>query len=240
MGRAFPHLEMTTFGVYGCTATPSVLMDDSGNVVHVHTTTNRIAEDVVRSVCASLGSMIFGSFYPMSGRQVKQLTVHDTVTHTLEIGRRIRAARESQLDPVKGVLQFLDAPGEGRYARELFNGRITDVLHETRDGWHWGRVLISSGAGVEPEFRVEIQNEYLVARHHGRTVAIVPDLIAILDAESAEPLTAEMLAYGQRVRVIGYSAAPIMRRAECLKVFGPRLFGLDEDFRPVEELVSAP
>ncbi len=240
MGRAFPHLEMTTFGVYGCAATPSVLMDDSGNVVHVHTTTNRIAEDVVRSVCASLGSMIFGSFYPMSGRQVKQVTVHDTVTHTLEIGRRIRAARESQLDPVKGVLQFLDSPNEGRYARELFNGRITDVLHETRDGWHWGRVLISSGAGVEPEFRVEIQNEYLVARHHGRTVTIVPDLIAILDAESAEPLTAEMLAYGQRVRVIGYSAAPIMRRPECLKVFGPRLFGIDEDFRPVEELVEAP
>jgi len=236
MGRAFPHLEMTTFGVYGCAATPSVLMDDSGNVVHVHTTTNRIAEDVVRSVCASLGSMIFGSFYPMSGRQVKQLTVHDTVTHTLEIGRHIRTARESQLDPVKGVLQFLDVPSEGRHARELFNGRIVDVVHETRAGWHWGCVLISSGAGREPEFRIEIQNEYLVARHNGQTVAIVPDLIAILDAESAEPLTAEMLAYGQRVRVIGYSAAPIMRRPECLKVFGPRLFGLDEDFRPVEEL----
>jgi DUF917 family protein len=204
--------------------------------VHVHTKTNRIAEDVVRSVCASLGSMIFGSFYPMSGRQVKQLTVHHTVTHTLEIGRRIRTARDSQLDPVKGVLQFLDAPAEGRHARELFNGRIVDVVHETRDGWHWGYVLISSGAGREPEFRIEIQNEYLVARHKGRTVTIVPDLIAILDAESAEPLTAEMLAYGQRVRVIGYSAAPIMRRPECLKVFGPRLFGLDEDFRPVEEL----
>jgi hypothetical protein len=55
-------------------------------------------------------------------------------------------------------------------------------------------------------------NEYLVARHHGRTVTIVPDLIAILDAESAEPLTAEMLAYGQRVRVIGYSAAPSAQR----------------------------
>ncbi len=150
MGRAFPHLEMTTFGVYGCAATPSVLMDDSGNVVHVHTTTNRIAEDVVRSVCASLGSMIFGSFYPMSGRQVKQLAVHDTVTHTLEIGRRIRSARESQLDPVQGVLEFLNSPSEGRYARELFNGRITDVLHETRDGWHWGRgTPISSGAGRE-------------------------------------------------------------------------------------------
>ena len=109
---------------------------------------------------------------------------------------------------------------------------MADVLHETRDGWHWGRVLISSGASQKPEFRIEIQNEYLAAHHHGKTVAI-------LDAESAEPLTAEMLAYGQRVRVIGYSAAPIMRRPECLTVFGPRLFGLDEDFRPVEDLAAA-
>ena len=122
-------------------------MDDSGNVVHVNTTGNRVAEDVVRAVCASLGSQIFGSFYPMSGRQVKQFAVHDTVTHTLEIGRRIRAARDSQLDPVKGVLEFprRAVPTVG-YARELFNGRIVDVLHETRDGWHWGRVLIGSGA----------------------------------------------------------------------------------------------
>ncbi len=237
MGRAFPHLEMTTFSVYGCAATPAVLMDDSGNVAQVSAISDRIAEDMVRAVCASLGSMIYGSFYPMSGRQAKQLAVHDTITHTLEIGRRIRQARESQLDPVRGVLDFLDDPRQGRHAREIFNGRIVDVTHETRDGWHWGRALINSGKGGDPEFSIEIQNEYLVARHNGRTVTIVPDLIAVLDSESAEPLTAEMLGYGQRVRVIGYSAAPIMRRPECLQVFGPRLFGIDEDFRGVEDLV---
>ena len=73
---------------------------------------------------------------------------------------------------------------------------------------------------------------------HLVTVTVVPDLISVLDTETAEPLTAEMLAYGQRVRVIGYSAAPVMRRPECLKVFGPRMFGLDEDFVPVEELTG--
>lgn len=239
MGRAFPHLEMTTFSVYGCHATPSLLMDDSGNVVQVHTTTDRIAEDVVRSVCASLGSMIYGSFYPMSGRQAKDLAVHDTISHTLEIGRRIRRARESQSDPIRDLLAFLDQPEQQRHARELFSGRIVDVRHETRDGWHWGEALINSGRGTEAEFSIEIQNEYLIARHHGRTVTLVPDLISVLDAESAEPLTAEMLSYGQRVTVIGYSAAPIMRRAESLEVFGPRMFGLDQDFRGVEQLVPA-
>jgi DUF917 family protein len=237
MGRAFPHLEMTTFSVYGCPSTPCVLVDDSGNVAYVQSTTDRIAEDVVRAICASLGSMVYGCFYPMSGRQAKDLAVHDTISHTLEIGRRIRRARESQADPVADLLAFLNDEPNGRHARELFVGRIVDVRHETRDGWHWGEALINSGRGDEPEFSIEIQNEYLVARDRGRTVTVVPDLIAVLDAESAEPLTAEMLSYGQRVRVLGYSAAPIMRRPEALRVFGPRMFGINEDFRGVEHLV---
>jgi DUF917 family protein len=239
MGRAFPHLEMTTFSVYGCAVCPCVLLDDSGNVAYVHATTDRIAENMVRSVCASLGSMIYGAFYPMSGRQAKDLAVRDTISQTLEIGRRIRHARESQSDPVEDLLVLLNDPAAGRHARQLFMGRIVDVRHETRDGWHWGEVLINSGRGDEPEFSVEIQNEYLVARHRGRTVTVVPDLISVLDAESAEPLTAEMLSYGQRVRVIGYSAAPIMRRPEALRVFGPRMFGIEEDFRGIEELGGA-
>lgn len=239
MGRAFPHLEMTTFSVYGCPVCPSLLMDDSGNVVQVYATSDRTAEDIVRATCASLGSMIYGAFYPMSGKQAKALAVHDTISHTLEIGRRIRKARESQTDPIGDLLDFLDQPAEHRHARRLFNGRIVDVRHETREGWHWGEALINSGRGEEPEFSIEIQNEYLVARHHGRTVTVVPDLIAVVDAESAEPLTAEMLSYGQRVVVIGYSAAPIMRRPESLKVFGPRMFGINEDFLGVEQLLPA-
>ena len=47
--------------------------------------------------------------------------------------------------------------------KERLNGRIVDVVHETREGWHWGTVQISSNAGIEPEFRIDIQNEYLGA-----------------------------------------------------------------------------
>jgi len=237
MGRAFPHLDMTTFSVYGCSACPSILMDDSGNTTYVHAVSNRAAEEVVRAVCASLGSLIFGSFYPMSGKQVKAFAVHGTISQTLEIGRCIRVARESHADPVRHLLEFLNRPAGSRAAYELFDGRIVDVRHETRDGWHWGEARIGSGRSSAPEFLIQIQNEYLLARHGGRIVTMVPDLIAVLDAESAEPLTAEMLSYGQRVRVVGYSAAPIMRRPEGLAVFGPRLFGIDEDFRTVEDLM---
>ncbi|MFA6312470.1 MAG: DUF917 domain-containing protein [Sterolibacterium sp.] len=238
MGRAFPHLEMTTFSVFGVKATPAFVMDDSGNTVTFDTINDRLAEDVVRAVTASLGSMAYGCFCPMTGAQVKRVAVLGTISQTIDIGRSIREGRDQCDDPFDGLLKCLNDPEHDRHARLLFHGKITDVVHETRDGWHWGKVVIGNTADASDQLTIEIQNEYLVARRNGRTVTVVPDLISVLDAETAEPMTAEMLIYGQRVRVIGYSAAPIMRRPECLEVFGPRLFGMDEDFVPVEQLVE--
>ena len=83
---------------------------------------------------------------------------------------------------------------------------------------------------------ITFQNENLIAMHQGEVRAIVPDLICILDADTAEPITTERLRYGQRVRVMGISAPPIMRTPEALAVFGPQAFGLDEPFRPLEDI----
>ena len=71
-------------------------------------------------------------------------------------------------------------------------------------------------------------------RSGDRTLAIVPDLICILDRETAEPITTENLKYGQRVKVVGASVPPIMRSARALEVWGPRAFGFDEPFVPIE------
>jgi DUF917 family protein len=241
IGRAFPSLEMTTFSIYGLAATPSVLVDDSGNSVVVHTKSNRVAERVIRNVAVSLGATIYGSFYPMSGLDAKRFAVAGTLTQTLEIGRAIRECRERCADPVQGFLQALRDPKGIRHCRLLFDGKITDVVHETRGGWHFGQATLESTrsdgpGGAGGRLVVDIQNEYLVARRDGRTVAVVPDLISVLDRESAEPLTAEMLRYGQRVAVVGYSAPPELRRPESLAVCGPRLFGLKEDFVALEDI----
>lgn len=65
---------------------------------------------------------------------------------------------------------------------------------------------------------------------------MVPDLISGLDRESAEPLTVEILTYGQSVKVLGYSADPMLRRPECLDILGPRKFGLYWGYIFVEDL----
>ncbi len=236
MGRAFPHLEMTTFSIDGIPCTPSVMIDDLGNEVTVNVPNDRLAEDVVRGICNSLGAMTIGSFYAMTGAQMKQSTVRHTITETLEIGRCIRESRETLEDPFEGLMAYLNDPNRGRYAKIIFDGKITDVNHETRDGWHFGAVHIQSLTDPNDTMIVDIQNEYLAARRNGKTVTIVPDLISILDRETAEPLTAEMLHYGLRVKVIGYSAVPQLRTPKALTVCSPRQFGIEEDFVPVEKI----
>jgi DUF917 family protein len=237
IGRAVPQLEMTTFSIYGARATPAILMDDSGNVVTLEATSDSMAEELCRSICVAMGSMAFMAIYPMSGKQAREVSVLGTLTQTLEIGRCIRQARETSRDVFADLVAYLNKR-DGRLARVLFDGKITDVIHETRDSWHWGQATIQSLTSAQDVCTIEIRNEYIVTRINGRTVTLVPDLISILDRESGEPLTAEMLAYGQRVKVLGYSADPMLRRPESLAVLGPRKFGVNEDFVPIEKLTA--
>ena len=235
IGRAVPQLEMTTFSIFGVRATPALLIDDSGNSVKVEAVSDRMAEDLCRVNTMAMGSMAFAAIYPMSGADARRVAVQDTISQTLEIGRAIREGRDGAHDVFDALLKCLSGR-DGRMARILFDGKISDVVHETRDSWHWGQATIDALDGSDDKCTVEIRNEYLVARINGKTVTIVPDLIAILDRESAEPLTAEMLTYGQRVKVIGYAADAMLRLPESLEVLAPRRFGVDEDFTPIEHL----
>lgn len=237
IGRAVPQIEMTAFSIFGVRATPALLMDDSGNIVTFDAVNDRTAEDLIRVVTGAMGALAFGAFYPMSGRQARETAVQNTLTQTLEIGRTIREARVAGRDIFADLLAYLNG-WEGRVARILFDGKIIDVRHETRDGWHWGEARIAALDDPDDQCTVEIRNEFLVARRNGRTLAIVPDLITLLDRETGDPLTGEMLRYGQRVKVLGLSADPKLLLPESLEVLGPRQFGIAEEFVALENLAE--
>jgi uncharacterized protein len=57
----------------------------------------------------------------------------------------------------------------------------------------------------------------------------------MVDLESGEAITTEVLRYGLRVAVLGLPCHDLMRTPEALKVFGPRAFGYDVDFRPLPQ-----
>ena len=237
MGRAFPEIQMVTYNVYGVSTTPAVVVDEHLEVVVVETDDAKRAENLVRAVAVQMGLSCMISCYPLTGRQVKDFGVHDTLSIALGIGRARREGAKAGR-PIEAFCDYLRTTEYYNQCRILFDGKITDLRRETTGGYNIGHCDIVATDGSSDEFHLEFQNENLVARHNGQTVTIVPDLITVVDRETGQAITTESLKYGQRVKVIGTSAAPVMRSEASLKVFGPRAFGINEDFVPIEKLVS--
>lgn len=250
MGRAFPELSMTTFGACGLPGSPMAMADEHGSVAVVETgSDNRRLESLARALAVSMGASASMAIYPMSGRDVRRTAVPRTVSTAVRLGRAVREARERHSDPFTALQDALPHTVY-RHGRVVFSGKVVDVERRTTDGFARGRAVVApdravadrtaaDGAvadGAEATCELVFQNENLVARIAGRTVAIVPDLVTVLHADSGEPITTEGLAFGQRVRVFVISAPDRLCTPEALAAFGPRAFGVDEDYRPAAPL----
>ncbi|HKU17159.1 MAG TPA: DUF917 domain-containing protein [Steroidobacteraceae bacterium] len=237
MGRAFPQLQMTTYHIFGINAGPMVMADEYSNTVVVQSDRSIEVERLGRSMVVAMGGSTNICLYPMSGRDAKRSMVRSTLSLALGLGRAVREARGKSSDPFVALLSYLRGTEYYKHCHVIFEGKTVDLLRETSAGWAMGKVIVEgTGACAGRQLCVQFQNEHLVARDGDEVLAIVPDLIAILDSATAEPITTEGLKYGQRVKVVALSAAPIMRTREALAVFGPQAFGLKDAFVPLERI----
>lgn len=240
MGRAFPELSMETFAVYGVNGSPLALAGERGEHVIIDTgADNRQMESFARAVTIKLGGVGHIAEYAMTGADVKRTAVPRTLSMALEIGRAIRVAREEKRSPFEALATVLSRTLYS-HVRELHIGKVVDVERRTTEGFARGRAVIEAISGTGSPVVIEFQNENLTAYRGEELLAIVPDLVCIVDHETCEPITTEGLRYGQRVRVLGISTPDLMRTADALDTFGPKAFGLTETFVPVELLGGSP
>lgn len=235
MGRAFPEIQMVSFNIYGVSCTPLVVTDDHLNSLVVETGSAKRAEDLVRVCSVEMGCAVIISSYPMTGAEVKRTAVKGTMTLALEIGQAIKRGRHTG-NPVDELVSYLRSTPYYNQCKVLFEGKVTDLRRETSRGFAVGYCHLLAADGSDRLMEVTFQNEHLVAREDGVVKAIVPDLICMVDTETAEPIPVEALKYGQRIKVLGVSAPPILRTAESLAIVGPQAFGLDDPFVPIENL----
>ena len=235
MGRAFPEIQMVVMNFEGLSATPFVVVDEHKNAITIDTDSAIKAEEFVRSIAMQMGLSCVVAGYPMTGAQAKRATVHNTMTEALQIGRAIRAGRKAG-DPVGALIEALSSSVAYGFACELFDGKIIDLQRTTEGGFAVGHCRLESIDGGSRAMEIVFQNENLIARENGDLRAVVPDLITVVDRESAEPIPTEALRYGQRVRVIATAAPAAIKTPQALKFVSPRCFKLDVDFTPVQQL----
>jgi len=235
MGRAFPESQMVIFNIRGQHAAPAILTDDKGNCIVIETRDNLTEERVARAASVALGGTCHLVEYAGTGKQMKANALRGTISDALAIGQSIRLAREAGRDPFDALFGALRVSRQFGEAGVLFDGKIVDLLRETRNGFSVGRVIIDAFGGGQ-RLEVQFKNENLVARRDGAVCALVPDIISILDRETAEIIVTEHLKYGQRVKVIGASAPAPLCSTLALAVLGPEAFGLPGPYRSIAEL----
>lgn len=231
MGRAFPELQMVTFYLDGVEATPMVLSDEKGNDLLLNTVNSVWAERIARVATIEMGGSVQLAIYPMDGKTVKQSAIHHSLTFEEQIGRTIREAKKNNDNPIQEVLKLTNG-------YKLFNGKVTDINRKTQEGFAKGMATIEGLAEFKgEECFLHFQNEHLLARTNDEVLCVTPDLIAVLDTETGMPITTEGLRYGARCVVIGMPSDAKWRTDKGIAVAGPRYFGYDVDFTPIEQLL---
>jgi DUF917 family protein len=233
MGRAFPELQMCTPTLYGVTATPMAIADEKGNSAVINTVNNRWTETLARTLTIDMGCSAMIAIYPMTGKQVKETCVLNTISLLERIGTTIRESRERHADPVEAVRQATNG-----YL--IWRGKVGDVQRRTETGFARGEAVITGVDAFDGQsLRIAFQNEFLVAQTDNEILATTPDLITVLDDETGEPITTEGLRYGFRVSVLSMAGDPRWRTPAGLAVVGPGYFGYDIPYVPIEERFGA-
>ncbi|MFI6498756.1 DUF917 domain-containing protein [Nonomuraea typhae] len=226
MGRAFPEVQMVSMYVAGLPADLVIMSDVAGNVVTIRPVDGLWSERMARAVCVASGSSALMADYILPAVQARGAVIEGTVTRALAVGR----ATERAADPLRALQDELAA-------RRLITGKLTDVERHTTGGFVRGAAVIEgTGADRGRTLTLELQNENLVALEDGRVRAIVPDLITVVDTETANAVQTEGLRYGQRVTVLAWPCDPLWRTRKGLETAGPAAFGYDFPYVPVEEL----
>jgi uncharacterized protein len=230
MGRAFPLVSQVTMHLAGISPCPAVMTDERGNVVVFRAISGDWVERLERAAAAEFGGLGQATDFPMTAAQAREATVRDSVSQAIRIGE---AAASSPGSPVAAVI-------EAAGAFRLVGGKVLDVNRDVSGGFMRGSVVIEGLAEDAGRLiRLELQNEHLVALERGRLLASVPDLITVLDSETADAIATESIRYGQRVTVIAFACDPVWRTERGIAVAGPRAFDYEFDYRPVEELAHA-
>lgn len=232
-GRAIPDEMQGTPYLYGKHSWPFASVDKWGNIAIVKRTVNpHMLERIGKmlAVAAFGGTTIAAT--PLRGSEMREILVRGTLSKCLTIGQAMRQAREQGRDPVDAAL---DVTGGCR----LFEGVVTRKEWEDREGYMIGTTSIE-GTGDYQGHTLDVwfKNENHVSWLDGEPWVCSPDLLTLTYKETGQGTTNTLIKKGDQVVAVGMKGLEAFRTEFGLnEASGPRYFGFDIDYVPVEELV---
>jgi DUF917 family protein len=237
VGRSVPELQMQLTFVNGLPLAPAAAATRWGDVMIIDKAVDGYrVEDLFRAAAVASGGGVSAVQNIMSGRDAKRSVINGSVSTAILYGRTLREAREQGKDPVAALLNV--AKGV-----KLFRGTVTKADMKGDRGFTWWDVEIQGTNDFAGHtYKIALKNENNVTWFDGKPDATAPDIIVNLDPKTGDTLFGQGLgAYpmGADVVMIGIPNSPMWRTPKGLEVLGPRHFGYDIEYRPVEDVVKA-
>jgi len=231
-GRAAPQDMQATYCVKGIKTYPAAIVDWWGDVLILkEAATAEMGERIGKQLSISSYGAVYIASILLDAQQTRETIIPGTLTMSLDLGRSVHQARESGKDPVQAAAK---AMGGWR----LFVGEVTGKDWSDKEGLMVGTTHIrGTGDFAGHTMDVWFLNENHVAWLDGKPYVFSPDLIIVADASTGEGYTNTEVKAGQNVAVLGAKIDPFFRSEAALKYYGPRYWGFDFDYIPIEAVI---
>jgi uncharacterized protein len=233
-GRAIPEITQITPVLFDKPLDPITSVDEWGDISIIKTAINpALSERLGKYLAVAAHGLVCMAGILVTGAECKEILVKGTLTRCLALGQTIRAARERGSDVPSATAKAMDG-------WVVFKGVVSEKKWEDRAGYYWGTHTLT---GIEEfagqTFKVWFKNENHISWLNEKPFITSPDLICLVNRATGEPKTNDAVAEGDVMAVIGAKAPrPFIERPKGVELLGPKHFGFDLPFVPIERLVK--
>ena len=233
VGRATPEVDQYSLLAAGVPVVPAAAVSPFGDEI-ILTKAARFdrEEQILRAIAVVSMNYVGVTDGAIPGRVAKRpgVLVTGSISRAGRIGAAYRLARKKGEDPIRAIL----AEGQGYW---LFEGQIEEADWRDEGGFLLGELTIAgTGQFEDSRYRIAFKNEHLIAWRDGDVDVLPPDLISLIDSPSGEAIANPEFERGMKVVVGGFRAPKLWRTPKGLDLFGPRHFGYEYDYVPIERL----
>lgn len=231
-GRAIPEVPQTIPEILGIPVCPMSFVTRWGDVVILKdTVSTAMADRIGRLIIVAVYGGVGVCCYLMRLKEAREALASGTLSKALEVGQVIREAREKGADPVADAVAAVDG-------WLLFEGEVTSSEVADEESYAFGlgsHVLRGLRNHAHHTFKIWYKNEYHLSWMDGKPFVTSPDSLIIVDLKTGEPARSYDFSVGDRVAVVGRRAHEAYRSERGIDLLGPRHFGFDLDYVPIEQ-----
>jgi hypothetical protein len=233
-GRSVPYLQQTTYYLKDIPIYPMAIANKFGDsMIITNTVSDERAEKLTRAAAVASFNHVGVVDHIGYWKNLREALIPNTISLSLKVGQIARQCQKENYNLANILVKELN----GFF---LFKGFISNVNWETKEGFTYGDIYVDGEDEYQGDkFRIWVQNENIISWKNDNIYVTVPDSINIIDNNKNIPLLNPDAKVGDNISIFALKAFSQWRTEKGLEVFGPKFFGYNIEYQPVEKIMNS-